>query len=159
MDAPLHHASFKHNPSPLCLCLCPRARQRVRALPPHQQRQTAFNEGGGGKINAVPLKRISSHPIIAFRFHQFTVWERTCWRGRKCELWHRCANISLSPYLRLYLFPPLQLRTGGFEHRGNGSDAVAGGETSKLSRPRNIISLLRTSPLFFSKLSRRLSPL
>lgn len=82
------------------------------------QQSTALNEEGG--INVQPLKMISSHPIIASRFHQFTVWERTCWRGRKCELWHRCANISLSSYLRLYLFrscAPAALNIGGGRQR------------------------------------------
>lgn len=146
MDTPLQHSSFRHNPSShFFLPVCVRARQRVGC----DQQRTAFNEVDGGKINVVPLKMISSHPIIASRFHQFTVWERICrnaGRGRKCELWRRCANISLSSYLPLYLFPPPQLRTSSCEHWAN---VFAGRKPVNYKALTNVISSLRTSPLFF----------
>lgn len=125
---PLPHPSFRHNPSSRCLLpFWVRARQRAGC----DQQRTAFSEGDCRKINVVALKMISSHLIIASRFHLFTVWERICGnsgRGKKSELRCRCANISLSSYLPLYLFPPLQLSTGSSEHQGNSENVVAGGK-------------------------------
>lgn len=71
----------------LVLCLCVG----------YDQQSAAFNEEDGKKINIVPWKMISSHPIIESHFHLFIVWERiygSTKRERKLELLHQCTTFS-----------------------------------------------------------------